>query len=101
MEDRKVGLEGAGEKRIRHQGACQLQAAASCLLLWAERNLAVPSWKVLRRGAAATVPAQTEEEVGSRGRGGHRALAQEEQTPPGGLAPGQPTATAGIQTGKN
>lgn len=71
VEDRKVRLKEAGKKRIGHLGACQLPAAASRLLLWAERNLAVPSWKVLRGGAAvaaaAAVPAQTEEEVGSRG----------------------------------
>lgn len=64
-------LEGeAGEKMIRLWGACQLRAAASCLLLWAGCCLAAPSWKVLRGGAAATVPAQPEEEVGGRGRVG-------------------------------
>lgn len=64
-------LEGeAGEKTIGLWGVCQLQAAVSCLMLWAGCYLAAPSWKVLRGGAAATVPAQPEEEVGSRGRVG-------------------------------
>lgn len=33
VEDGKVRLKEAGEKRIGHEEACQLRAAASCLLL--------------------------------------------------------------------